>query len=51
MDLRIKIINQPLDIPEREPDELEKEIQDKMSKDYWNDHIREDAKMVGREGE
>lgn len=46
MDLRIKITEQPLDIPEREPDALEKEIQDKMSKQYWYDHIRESAKMV-----
>lgn len=49
MDLRIKITQQPLDIPERDADTLEKEIQDRMSKDYWDDHIREVTKMVGRE--
>ena len=46
MDLRIKITEQPLDIPEHEPDELEKNIQDRMSKQYWYDHIREVTKMV-----
>ena len=46
MDLRIKITEQPLDIPEREPDALEKEIQGRMSKQYWYDCIREDTKMV-----
>ena len=49
MDLRIKITEQPLDIPKHDADELEKEIQDRMSKDYWYDHIREATKMVGRE--
>lgn len=46
MDLRIKITQQPLDIPKHDTDELEKEIQDRMSKDYWYDHIREATKMV-----
>ena len=46
MDLRIKITQQPLEIPERDADKLEKEIQDRMSKDYWINHIREPAKMV-----
>ena len=46
MDLRIKITQQPMEIPERDADKLEKEIQGRMSKDYWNDHIREAAKMV-----
>ena len=48
MDLRIKITEQPLDIPERDADELEKEIQERMSKDYWADHIREVTKMVSK---
>lgn len=46
MDLKIKITQQPMEIPERDADKLEKEIQGRMSKDYWDDHIREDAKMV-----
>ena len=46
MDLRIKITEQPLGIPKRDADELEKEIQGRMSKDYWHDHIREATKMV-----
>ena len=46
MDLRIKITEQPLDIPEHDTEALEKEIQDKMSKGYWYDHIREATKMV-----
>ena len=49
MDLRIKIIKQPMEIPERDADKLEKEIQGRMNKDYWDDHIRESTKMVGRE--
>ena len=48
MDLRIKITQQPLDIPEHEPDAWEKEIQDRMSKQYWDDHIREATKMVSK---
>ena len=49
MDLRIKITQQPLDIPERDADELEKEIQDRISKDYWYDHIRDTTKMAESE--
>lgn len=49
MDLRIKITQQPLELPERDADKLEKEIQDRMSKDYWDDHICEAAKMVESE--
>lgn len=49
MDLRIKIIKQPLEIPKHDADKLEKEIQGRMSKEYWYDHIREVTKMVGRE--
>ena len=46
MDLRIKITQQPLDIPKRDDEALEKEAQDRMSKQYWYDHIREVTKMV-----
>ena len=46
MDLRIKITQQPLDILKRDADELEKEIQSRMSKQYWYDYIRDTAKMV-----
>ena len=49
MDLRIKITQQPLDIPERESDAWEKEIQERMSKQYWYDHIHDTAKMVESE--
>lgn len=55
MDLRIKITQQPLEIPERDADKLGKEIQDRMSKEYWYnhnvDHIREVTKMAESEGE
>lgn len=51
MDLKIKITQQVLEIPEHDADKLEKEIQDRMSEDYWDDHIREVTKMVGSEGE
>ena len=48
MDLRIKITQQPLGIPKHDADELEKKIQDRMSKQYWDDHIREATKMVSK---
>ena len=46
MDLKIKAIQKPLDIPKHESDAWEKEMQDRMSKDYWLDHIRDLVKMV-----
>ena len=49
MDLRIKITQQPLDIPERDADAWEKEIQERMSKQYWYDHIPHVGKMVESE--